>query len=79
MSEKLTLPKLPYHGIGYERDEPYIFVCDQDYQFGGRTVVSGSECRQFETDVSSWTVWKPPGASGSSLAKETISRLRRKT
>jgi hypothetical protein len=75
MSEKL--PKLPFHGAGHERDAPYEFISDQDYEFGGRLVVSGSTCRQFETDVSSWTVWRPPVAPGPSLAKETTTRLRK--
>jgi hypothetical protein len=68
-------PKLTFIGIDRDKSDPAVTVTDQDYLWGDRLIPAGSETKQFETDVSSWVIWKQPdGATG--IKKQTITRAR---
>jgi hypothetical protein len=66
----------PFIGIDRDKYDPAVTVTDQDYTWGDRVIPAGSETKQFETDSSSWVIWKQPdGVTG--VKKKTITRARR--
>jgi len=72
---KHKIPKLPFSGTGRDKAGPSTTVTDQDYLWDDRVIPAGSETKQFETDVSSWVIWKQPdGVTG--IKKQTIRRAR---
>ena len=60
-------PKI-WKGAGKTRETAEVFIAPHSFEFGGKLVLKGSTCRQFETGNFGWTQWA--NEFGARLARE---------